>query len=128
MRKLLLLILLLGLLIIQTTAQELKKEDFITNAPKDYDKLLQAYVQMTEYAFRWKELYEKEAKLNEELMKKLDIAIARIEEMEKSIERLTKTIDTLQTIILRFFTPRVGLTGSYDFGTKSFSLGVGISF
>jgi len=129
MKKKLIIIIILGLLLLVSTfGEEPKKEDFINNAPKDYDKLLQAYKQMVDFAFRWKELYEKEAKLNEELLQKLDVLTAKIEEMQKTIERMDKTIDVLQSVIMRFFQPQVGIIGLYNLNDKSISVGASFKF
>jgi len=127
MKKTILLILIL--LFTFTFAGEPTKEDFINNAPKDYDKLLEAYKKMVDFAFQWKTLYEKEAKLNQELGQKMDVMIAQMAEMQKSIDRLEKTVDTLQQIIFKLLGEgKISILGLYDFHSGGFSLGASYRF
>lgn len=128
MRLIALIFLILLLFSISTFAQEVKKEDFLNNIPKEYDKLLIAYKQMVEFAFKWKELYENEAKINKELMGKLEKLINQMEQMNETIQRLDKTVDILQQIIFKLITPQVGVMGIYNLSDKSFSIGAGIKF
>lgn len=128
LKKVFLLLLIASLLFVSARGEELNKEDFIKNAPKDYDKLLQAYIQMVDFAFRWKELYEKEAQLNKELLQKIEVLTARMEEMQKTLERMDKTIEVLQNILLKVLKPQIGIMGIYNFSNQSFSLGAGIQF
>ncbi len=124
-KVLLMLILVLSLTFAQ---QQPTKEDYIKNVPKDYDKLLEAYKKMVDFAFQWKALYEQERELNQQLLGKLEVMAAQMEEMNKRIERLEKTVDTLHEIILRLVGGKFGVLGTYNLKDGGFSIGVSYRF
>jgi len=129
MRKVLVFVIVALLLLITTFAGEPTKEDFINNAPKDYQKLLEAYTKMVDFAFQWKSLYEQQKQINDGLLKKLDVMNAKIAEMQKSIDRMEKTIDTLHQVILKLVEPnRISILGLYDFHSGGISLGLSYKF
>jgi len=110
-------------------ANEPTKDDFLQSAPKDYNKLLEAYERVVDFAFRWKALYEQQKQINDELMQKMEVMIAKMEEMQNSINRMEKTIDTLQTIILKLLGEnKLSVLGLYNFQSGSLSIGIGYKF
>jgi len=128
MKKAIKTILLLLLLFSISLAQTPTKDDYINNAPKDYEKLLEAYKKMVDFAFQWKSLYEQERELNQKLLAKLDTMTAQMEEMNKRIERLEKTVDTLHEIILKLVGGKLGVLGTYNLKDGAFSIGVSYKF
>lgn len=129
MKKLLLALLILFLILLAPVkSQEVTKEDFLKYIPKDYDKLLEAYKQMVEFAFKWKELYEKESEINKQLIQKLEILTTKLDEMNKSIQRLEKTVDILYNIINIFAKPKIGLNGGINLKDGGFYVGASINF